>query len=187
MNTTRIVWKNLYANTMEIISVNPGDFISVDGAIVGEFKGEPINVQYHLEIDNDWTVQNVAIHIEGDSPFQFIFEKNEEGNWSDKNGRILPALNDCIDIDISLTPFTNTLPIKRLRLTENESKEITVLYLNLLTREYSPIKQRYTNIDGKFYKYENLSSDYTAILEIDEAGYVVNYPGIWQRVYPSNA
>ncbi len=33
------------------------------------------------------------------------------GRWSDDRGRPLPELDGCIDVDISVSPFTNTLPV----------------------------------------------------------------------------
>jgi len=96
---------------------------------------------------------------------------------------LLSQFNNCTDIDISITPFTNTLPIDRLNLLAGSSKEETVLYINLPSPECMPVKQRYTNLGGKIYKYENLDSGFTSNIDLDEDGYVVNYPGIWCRVF----
>jgi hypothetical protein len=82
-----------------------------------------------------------------------------------------------------LTPFTNTLPINRLNLTEGDSKEIEVVYFDLPSSNFSPLKQRYTNLGNGIYKYESLASGFTANLEVDNEGFVINYPGIWQRVF----
>jgi hypothetical protein len=38
------------------------------------------------------------------------------GKWTDASGNPLPALDGAIDMDLSVSPFTNTLPIRRLRL-----------------------------------------------------------------------
>ena len=47
-------------------------------------------------------------------------ESDGEGHWQE-NGKDRPDLHGCIDIDIQATPFTNTLPIRRLGLKTGES------------------------------------------------------------------
>jgi len=103
-----------------------------------------------------------------------------------EKGELLSNFNECADIDISLTPFTNTLPINRLNLSEGSSKEINVIYIDLPKAQCKPVKQRYTNLGNGFYKYENLDSGFTSSIEVDENGYVINYPGIWHRVFPAD-
>lgn len=184
MKSKKIVWQSSFINTTEFVSIKPGNDFTVKGNITGEAKGTPVNVQYELQIDNNWTIQSVLIKVESDSLFTLFFKKDKQGNWLDANGKSLTDLNGCIDIDISLTPFTNTLPIKRLRLAEGKSEEIKVAYFNLPKPEFKPVRQRYTNLGNNFYKYENLESGFTAVIETDNDGIVINYPGIWHRVYP---
>lgn len=47
--------------------------------------------------------------------------------------------------------------------------------------------QRYTflekNAEGGVYRYENLASGYTADLNVDAQGLVIDYPGDWKRVW----
>jgi len=37
---------------------------------------------------------------------------------------------------------------------------------------------------NELYKYENLESGYSALLSMDRDGLVMDYPGMWKRVYP---
>ncbi|HET9430860.1 MAG TPA: hypothetical protein VFO70_06775, partial [Chitinophagaceae bacterium] len=37
---------------------------------------------------------------------------------------------------------------------------------------------------NQFYKYENLESGFNSIIQTDPTGYVIDYPGIWEMVYP---
>ena len=109
-----------------------------------------------------------------------------ENQWFNEKGELLSQFSCCTDIDISITPFTNTLPINRLHLPAGSSKEDTVLYINLPACECKPVKQRYTNLGNNIYKYENLATGFISNIEVDEDGYVVNYPGIWYRILPKN-
>lgn len=94
----------------------------------------------------------------------------------------------CVDVDIGITPATNSLPIKRLKLKAQESRNIKAAYVPLpdqidevfLPR---PAEQRYTClVPGQRYRYEGLFRAFTAELEIDEAGLVLDYPETFRRV-----
>jgi hypothetical protein len=131
-----------------------------------------------------WEIQSVKINLQSDSSFSIYLYKNKEKQWTNEKGDVITRLNNCADIDITLTPFTNTLPINRLNLAVGESKEIEVVYFDLPTQNFNPSKQRYTNLGNGVYKYENLASGFTANLKVDNEGIVFNYPGIWHRVFP---
>jgi hypothetical protein len=42
--------------------------------------------------------------------------------------------------------------------------------------------QRYTRLDEDLYLYESLDSDFTAELTVDARGYVLEYPGLFERL-----
>jgi len=141
------------------------------------------HVSYKLTIDLVWNIKAVVIDCQSDSSFKISLKKKNH-QWFNEKGELLSQFNDCTDIDISITPFTNSLAINRSDLPVGSLKEDTVLYINLPTRECKSVKQRYTNLGGRIYRYENLDSGFTSNIEVDEDGYVVNYLGIWCRVFP---
>jgi hypothetical protein len=79
------------------------------------------------------------------------------------------------------TPFTNTLPVKRLKLKQDQSQEIQVIYCDLLNGQISPVRQKYTCLSKTRYQYENVPNDFEATIEVDEAGLVVDYPFLFYR------
>ncbi|MDL5514883.1 putative glycolipid-binding domain-containing protein [Arenibacter sp. M-2] len=178
-----IVWKSTYVNTTEFTTINLKDTIVVKGHITGQGLGKLLNVNYLLEINEKWEIQSVNINLQSDSTFNIWLSKNKKNHWVNEKGEILKQLNNCTDIDISLTPFTNTLPINRLGLAVGESKEIEVVYFELPANKFSPVQQRYTNLGNGIYKYESLVSGFTANLQVDKDGLVLNYPDIWHRVF----
>lgn len=183
MKKKTIVWKGCYNNTTEYVEMIQGESIIVRGHITGEEEGMPYYSSYILHANMQWEVQSISVIVKSHQTVELFFEKKQDG-WFDNNGMALPSLKDCIDIDISLTPFTNTLPVRRLQMPGGTTQEITVLYFKLPEGEFYPMRQSYTNIDDRFYKYENIDGEYAAVLEMDEDGMVVYYPGRWQRVYP---
>lgn len=183
MKKRSIVWQGCYSSSTEYVEVNEGESIIVRGNITGVEETIPYSLSYILHTNLNWEVQSVSVIVKSLTSLELFFEKKKDG-WYNKEGIIQPALKDCTDIDISLTPFTNTLPVRRLQLAVGETQEITVLYISMPDGESYAMKQRYTNIDNCFYKYENADGHYSTVLELDEQKMVVYYPGRWQRVYP---
>ena len=93
----------------------------------------------------------------------------------------MPAFKGCIDIDISLTPLTNSLPINRLQLKQNEAQEIKVIYFDLLAQQIKPATQKYTRLKDLSYRYENVPNDFEAVIQVDASGFVADYPTLFMR------
>jgi hypothetical protein len=45
-----------------------------------------------------------------------------------------------------------------------------------------PDAQRYTRLAEDLYRYESLDSDFTRDITVDASGFVVEYPGLFERV-----
>ena len=99
----------------------------------------------------------------------------------------MPELDGCIDVDISATPFTNTLPIRRLGLEPGESEELAVTYVRVPELLVGAERQRYSCLEaqanGELYRFEALPSGFTAELPIDAEGLVIDYPGLFRRAW----
>ncbi|MBB4199833.1 hypothetical protein CCR94_23095 [Rhodoblastus sphagnicola] len=112
-----------------------------------------------------------------------------EGHWRDLIGnRPIPALDGCIDVDIGITPATNALPIKRLKLREHESRDIVVAYVPLpdqVEGDFLPrrAEQRYTCLTpDRRYRYDGVFRAFSAELEVDASGLVLDYPDTFRRI-----
>jgi hypothetical protein len=159
--------------------------IQADALIVGSFDGTPLRLQYEVRCDHSWRTTAVAVtDLSRDE--QIVLTRQVDACWRDASGADQLELATAIDVDIAATPFTNTLPIRRLSLGVGEAREITVAYVAVTPNlSFRPIRQRYTRLpaDGKAgrYLYESLESDFNRELITDADGLVVDYPGIWQR------
>ena len=96
-------------------------------------------------------------------------------------------------MDISVTPFTNTLPIRRLRLGPGGSADLEVAYVDVPGMQVEPTRQRYTCLQsgehGGLYRYEDkgLFHGFTADLPVDAGGLGLDYPGLFRRMRPNQA
>jgi hypothetical protein len=151
------------------------------------FEEGPLRLHYVVQCDQQWRVREVRVIAEGVSTAVNV-RADGEGHWTTDAGDALPHLDGCIDVDIMATPFTNTLPIRRLGLRPGESADISVAYVVVPSLEIVASPQRYTCLEsgpnGGLYRYEGLDTGYTNELPVDTDGLVVDYPGIWKRVWP---
>jgi uncharacterized protein len=136
---------------------------------------------YRIVCDAGWRVRRVEIAVLG-ADVAFAFSADGAGNWTDAEGLPLPHLAGAIDVDITATPFTNTLPIRRCDLAIGEAVEIVVAYLSFPDLALTADPQCYTRLDERRYRFDALASGFTAEIEVDENGLVASYPGLFRRV-----
>lgn len=180
---TIVRWQDWSGKGIEHLVLREGpDDIVAEAAILGTTDDEVFAARYHILCDRSWRVRKVAIGQIG-SGGAVELESDGAGNWVDGSANPLLQLAGAIDIDISVTPFTNTLPIRRLRLQAGQSADILAVYVQLPGLSVATDRQRYTCIEPKrLYRYESLDSDFTRDIEIDDHGLVVTYPGLFRRV-----
>lgn len=161
--------------------------IEADGVVVGEEDGTAFRARYVVRCDPGWRARELVVDpLDGSEPLRL--NSDGEGDWRGSSGRALPELRGCRDVDLSATPFTNTLPIRRLDLGEGESSEIAVVYVNVPSMELVPSGQRYTCLERRvgdgLYRCEDegLFRGFTADLQVDGYGLVLDYPGIFRRI-----
>jgi hypothetical protein len=160
---------------------NNNSGFEINSVIIGEYKGIIYQVEYQIKTNPSW--QTVQFQVKSQHSNQtdlHRFESDGKGNWL-SNGKQCKQFEGCIDIDIPLTPFTNTLPINRLQLKHNEEHQIKVIYLDLLEQQVKPVYQKYKRLSDTEYHYQNVPNDFEATIEVDASGLVVKYPGLFTR------
>ena len=89
----------------------------------------PYELHYAIGCDAGWNVRYCDVRV-GSRMLQL--RSDGRGHWQDGQGQQLPVFTGCYDLDISATPFTNTLPIRRLRLAPGHpATDISVVYIKV--------------------------------------------------------
>lgn len=179
---TNILWTGREYYSLENCLVKINDSGSeINSVIIGQYEEKIYRVEYRIKTNSAWETVFVELHARHSNRQQdYIFEGDGKGNWM-ANGEHAIALNGCIDVDIPLTPFTNTLPINRLRLSSNEERQIKVIYFDVLDDQITPVTQKYVCLSKTRFHYENVPNDFEAIIEVDNLGLVVDYPSLFVR------
>lgn len=152
--------------------------IVVRSVVVGSFDGFAFGARYDIELADDWTFRSLRlVRTDGAA---VALGREERGGWT-CNGAPAPHLAGCIDIDISGTPFTNTLPIRRANLTVGVPKQVSMAWIPMDTPEPRVDEQIYTKRDARHFRYQAADGSFEAELTVDEHGLVVDYPGLFRR------
>lgn len=179
-----VIWKRLadYNSVEHCLVTASNTDITISSAIAGTVDEKAFEVNYSLLLDSGWSAKEVYIEYIIDGTPQSWHYVNMAGGWLGGNDA-QPLHCDCIDVDISVTPFTNSLPINRLKLQPGQTAQIEVLYFDVMARNVFTTRQIYTCADERTYKFEVTDGSFTAVLTIDGDGMVTGYPGLFERMY----
>lgn len=162
---------------------------SADGVVVGvDDSGQPFRFAYELAWDDAWRVHSVRLSVMNALGSRGLALKTDgNGHWFDSGDQRIADLSGAIDVDLQVSPFTNTFPIRRLGLKRGGSAEIKAVYVAVPSLALSAVTQRYTNLgpgpDGRSrWRYEGFPPGFSADIAIDAEGLVTDYPGLFRRL-----
>ena len=179
---TNILWTGREYYSLENCLVHSTDHgVEINSVIIGTYQSKIYRVEYEIKTNENWeTISFELKSRHSNNTGHLKFESDGKGNWFTNNKKV-DQYNGCIDIDIPLTPFTNTLPIKRLNLTQGQEQQIRVIYIDILEGQIKPVRQKYIRRSPTEYQYENIPNDFEAKITVDDFGLVVDYPGLFVR------
>jgi hypothetical protein len=114
-----------------------------------------------------------------------LLARRPDGSWT-VDDRALPEVEGALDCDLGLCPLTNTMPVLRhgLLAPGAEPRDFAMAWVAVAELEVHRSDQRYEPIDERHVRYVSQGRDFVAELECDEAGLVLNYPEMAERVNP---
>ena len=137
-------------------------------------------VTYVIRLSPTWQVRQFLLFRDLSDPDLWL-GTDGGGRWGEINGAHRPELDGCIDIDLRCTPFTNTLPIRRMQLDVGDAGDINVAVIDVETLAVEPTRQRYHHVAPRRFEYTNLDSGFVTRFDVDEYGLVRDYPDLFRR------
>jgi hypothetical protein len=176
-----VVWRSLWFHGTEFCRLwQTRDGWRFSGTAIGTMNDRPMRAGYDIHCDAQWRTHRLELVRElGAESKKVSLAVEGRGGWRSGSGE-LPALAACVDVDLGVTPATNTLPIRRLELKVGESKKIIAAWVKFPGLEIQPLAQTYTRLSENRYRYE--SPGFSAELHVDELGLVITYKNGWERL-----
>jgi uncharacterized protein len=162
--------------------------------------------RYEVVTDDGWNTVRCEVTSEGAGFLRSVRLERATGRWrvtASEQGNLdavmlaaghpRPAqpgseepgkLHQALDVDISFSPLTNTLPIRRLHLLDagagvGTSRSVVVAWILLPSLEVIESAQTYRVVGDHVFRFS--SGDFSAEIDVDEQGYVMHYPGLAER------
>lgn len=172
-------WRTLYTpghDTALLAQMLAGWHLTGMASFLGD--DGPVAVNYTVEVDEDWVTKRGSIRgVASGRRFYHTIERTPEGWTLDGKQQ---GLAEITDLDFGFTPATNLQQLKRANLAVGESAEFPVAWFDIGKSGLVALPQFYERRDERLYWYVSPQSGYEAMLEIDESGFVRNYPTLWE-------
>ena len=174
-----VIWAAVQWPGLEyVIALAGANGLRADSQLVMAEQG-PARVSYQLECGADWRFRALSMSVtDPDGERALTMTAEPGGHWT-VDGEDRADLEPCTDIDINVSPLTNTLPIRRLDWSDGQAVDLNVAYVSVPELTVESVQQRYTMLAAGLFRYE--SGSFRADLPVDEDGFVLDYPGIWTR------
>jgi hypothetical protein len=145
-------------------------------------EGGPTALAHAVHTDAAW--RTTEAHVRGwrnREALDLRLRRGDAGVWT-LNDVTCPAVVGCVDLDLSFTPATNLLSLRRLALVPGRSAEVRSTWLTWPEVRLTPLVQRYVRRGPMEYDYEaDLPGGlFRALLRVQPQGWVLDYGGLWR-------
>lgn len=173
-----LIWQRLPTGGAEYFGLwRDGAGWQLRGTVTVALDGHPYRVRYGVLCGGDWRTKSVHVAIQSAGEERAIhLEVDDAGGWRDRTGT-LSQVTGCLDVDLEVTPATNTLPIRRLQLPLGESASPVAAWVRFPDLTVEPLPQEYRRTSEHRYRYQNRYE-----LEVDDLGLVTRYADIWECI-----
>jgi uncharacterized protein len=137
-------------------------------------------VAYEIRLDEGWVTREVRVTSDTvDGPRSTVLRSDGVGSWT-VDGVPAPHLDGLVDVDIEASACTNALPVHRLRMPVGEVVAASAVYVQASDLVVRRLDQTYQRLDAHRFDYTS-EGGFQAQLTYDDAGLVLDYPGIAVR------
>lgn len=180
--TSTIFWRRLDTDGLERLSVVEGDTgIFAKGTILTT-EGGGCHVGHEWHLDSNWSVLSVAVSREG-ADGQKALRLDRTGNRWKVDGQTRPDLDRASEVDLSLTPFCNTLALRRLMGADGNTIVLDTAYIDGVALSVVRSRQAYDRLGNRCFRYRDpgLAKGFEAMLDVDDFGFITRYEGLFER------
>ncbi|MEM7732765.1 MAG: putative glycolipid-binding domain-containing protein [Pseudomonadota bacterium] len=135
------------------------------------------SLNYVVRCDRDWVTQSVDLAGQHEGSEVRAKMVNDGGTWW-IDDREQTDVTGAIDIDLSFTPATNLMPLRRLG---TEDLAVSAAWFQYPCAKLVPLDQTYARTGLRdVMNYCAKQTDFTTDITVDPSGFVTLYPGFWE-------
>ncbi len=176
-------WQHVEARDgFEVVFI---DGLRYEGETAAVEDGDAWAVSYVIELAEDGTTRRAQVSgLIAGGRREVRLEADGAGRWQ-VNGDPAPHLDGCLDVDLESSSLTNAFPVQRFGLQIGEEADAPAAYVRALDLSVERLEQHYVRLHDyerrQRYDYRSPAFDFECELIYDQAGLVLDYPGIATR------
>ena len=175
-----ILWQDVETGALDRCRMEAGrDGLRLSGTVLTPAYGTPLDVRYLVEAGPDGLTRRVELELDGGAVRRVLLADGA-GRWRWEGGPELAGVAGALDVDLTVTPATNTLPIRRLGLEVGQAAELSMAWVQFPGLEVVGSAQRYQRLAPDRWRFS--TGDFTAELLVDPDGLVLDYGGLFRSL-----
>ena len=189
-----VLWRGTEEWLAEAASVDFTDSgMTASGTQLGA-EPHPYRLDYRLDAGEEFVTRSLQVEASGEGWTRSIeLTHDGEGSWELQGEGVDPGdteiVQGALDCDLEYSPLTNLMPVRRHSIDEREIEvDFLVAWVSVPDLGLRASRQRYEHVSrsdaGAIVRFVSLDSDFSAELELDADGLVVDYPQLARRVSP---
>lgn len=186
MSTSVIFWRRTDVAGLERLElfVEP-EGVTASSTVVCVGDGG-FRLDHRWRLDSDWHAQSVAGDVWNSQGHRTLSVQRVREGWC-VDGCLRPDLDGADDPDLSVTPFCNTFPIRRVPQSVGNSLTVDTIFIDAPALTVARSRQRYVRLGPNRLRYYDLGvhDGFEADLVVDNSGLVIHYEHLFEQVKPS--
>ena len=176
-----VLWQGVETGALDRCRLAAGpDGLRLSGTVLTAEFGIPLDVRYLVQTGPDGMTRRVELELDGGA-VRGLLLADGAGRWRWEDGPELPEVAGALDVDLTVTPATNTLPIRRLAgLDMGQAADFEMAWVQFPELSVIPSAQRYERLAPDRWRFS--SGDFSAELLVDPEGLVLDYSGLFRSL-----
>jgi uncharacterized protein len=176
-----VLWQDVQTGALDRCRLEAGPAgLRLAGVVLTAAYGSPLEVRYTVEADRDGLTRRVELELDGGATRRVLLADGA-GHWAWEGGPELAEVAGSLDVDLTVTPATNTLPIRRLAALEvGQAADLQMAWVQFPGLEVLASVQRYERLAADRWRFA--AGTFTADLLVDGDGLVLDYGGLFRSL-----
>ena len=176
-----VLWQGVETGALDRCRLAAGpEGLRLSGTVLTAEFGTPLDVCYLVEAGLDGLTRRVELALDGGA-VRRVLVADGAGRWRWEGGSELAEVAGALDVDLTVTPATNSLPIRRLAgLDVGQAADLQMAWVQFPELSVIPSAQRYERLAGDRWRFS--TGGFTAELLVDPDGLVLDYGGLFRSL-----
>ena len=183
MTQTILCWRRTDLHGLErmVLDIGPDEIRATSSVLSLEAGG--FRLDHCWRLSPDWRALSVTVRRWNAQGEGALTLERQGGGWR-VDGADRPDLDGAEELDLSITPFCNTFPIRRVPEAAGASLVLDIAFIDGPALTVARSRQRYDRQGPGRLRYVDLglAAGFEADLVVDDAGLVLAYEHLFERL-----